>query len=149
MLKELFLAIILGALLGFGLTGGYLAINKKNNPNKNITTIVTPTPQSIENISTKETIPPKEEGFSFIGIEDMDVVSKENLTINGTTTSPNNTIIATLGDQIINSTSGEDAKFSLQIKLTSGLNNIKITVIDSSSNQFEKDINITYSTATI
>lgn len=149
MLKELFLAIILGALLGFGLTGGYLAINKKNNPNKNITTIVTPTLQPTENISTQETISLNEEGFSFIGIEDMDVVSKENITIDGTTTSPNNTIIATLGDQIINSTSGEDGKFSLQIKLTSGLNNIKITVIDSSNNQFEKDINITYSTATI
>lgn len=149
MLKELFLAIILGALLGFGLTGGYLAINKKNDPNKNISTIVTPTPQSVENTSTQENVSSKEEGFSFSTIEDMDVVSKENLTIDGTTTSPNNTIIATLGDQIVNSTSGEDGKFSLQIKLTSGLNNIKITVIDSSNNQFEKNINITYSTATI
>jgi len=149
MLKELFLAIILGALLGVGLTGGYLAINKKNDPNKNISTIVTPTPQSVENTSTQENISSKQEGFSFTAIEDMDVVSKENLIIDGTTTSPNNTIIATLGDQIVNSTSGEDGKFSLQIKLTSGLNNIKVTVIDSSNNQFEKDINITYSTATI
>lgn len=149
MLKELFLAIILGALLGFGLTGGYLAINKKNNPNKNITTIVTPAPQSTENISTQENVPTKEDGFSLTGIEDLDIVSKENLTIDGTTTSPGNTIIATLGDQIVNATSDENGKFSLQIKLVSGLNNIKITAIDSNNNQFEKDINITYSTATI
>ncbi len=148
MLKELFLAIILGALLGFGLTGGYLAINKKNNSNKDITTIVTPTPQSIENTSTQEIIQ-TEEGFSFISVEDMDVVSKENIAIDGITNSPNNIVIATLGDQVINTTSKDDGKFSLQIKLTSGLNNIKITVIDSSNNQFEKNINITYSTATI
>jgi hypothetical protein len=148
MLKELFLAIILGALLGFGLTGGYLAINKKNNSNKDITTIVTPTPQSIENTSTQE-ITQTEEGFSFISVEDMDVVSKENIAIDGITNSPNNIVIATLGDQVINTTSKDDGKFSLQIKLTSGLNNIKITVIDSSNNQFEKNINITYSTATI
>ena len=149
MLKELFLAIVLGALLGFGITGGYLAINKKNNSNKNIPVIVTPTPQSTENISTQENITTKEEGFSLNSIEDMDIVSKENLEINGTTTSPNNTIITTLGDQIINTTSDESGKFSLQIKLTSGLNDIKVTVIDSNNNQFEKDINITYSTATI
>lgn len=149
MLKELFLAIILGALLGFGITGGYLAINKKNNSSQNISAVVTSTPQTIENDSTQENIPSKKDGFSLTSIEDMDIVSKESLEINGTTTSPNNTIVATLEDQIINATSDQDGKFSLQIKLTSGLNNIKITAIDSNNNQFEKDINITYSTATI
>jgi len=149
MLKELFLAIVLGALLGFGITGGYLAINKKNDSNKNIPAIVTPASESTENISTQENVISKEEGFSLNSIEDLDIVSKENLEINGTTTSPNNTIITTLGDQIINTTSDEGGKFSFQIKLTSGLNDIKITAIDSNNNQFEKDINITYSTATI
>jgi len=79
----------------------------------------------------------------------MDVVSKENIEINGTTTTPNNTIIATLEDQIVNATSDKEGKFSFQIKLTSGLNSIKITAIDEANNQFEKNINITYSTATI
>ena len=149
MLKELFLAIILGALLGFGITGGYLAISKRNNSNKNIPAIVTPIPQSVENISNQENSSSNETGFSLNSIEDLDIVSKETFTIEGTTTSPNNTIIATLGDQIINATSDQYGKFSLQIKLTSGLNNIKITAIDSNNNQFEKNINITYSTATI
>lgn len=151
MLKELFLAIVLGALLGFGIMGGYLAINKKNHPNNNNTIVInTPTPESNINISTQEnTSLKKETGFSLTSIEDMDVVSKENIEINGTTTTPNNTIIVTLGDQIINATSDKEGKFSFQIKLTSGLNSIKITAIDESNNQFEKNINITYSTATI
>jgi hypothetical protein len=150
MLKELFLAIILGALLGFGITGGYLAINKKNNPNKNTTIIVTPTAQPNQEISTQENpISKKEEGFSLNSVEDMDIVSKENIEISGTTTSPNNTIIATLDSQIINATSDQNGKFSFSIKLISGLNDIKITVIDGNNNQFERSLNITYSTATI
>lgn len=150
MLKELFLAIVLGALLGFGITGGYLAVNKKNHSNNNTVVISTPTPESNINISTQEnTSYSKETGFSLTSVEDMDVVSKENIEINGTTTTPNNTIIATLENQIVNATSDKEGKFSFQIKLTSGLNSIKITAIDETNNQFEKNINITYSTATI
>lgn len=151
MLKELFLAIILGALLGFGITGGYLAINKKNNPSKNTPSIVTPTIKPDQEISTLEnaTTTKKEEGLTINSTDDMDIVSKEILEINGITNTPNNTIIATSGDQIINSTSDQEGKFSLQIKLISGLNNIKITAIDNNNNQFEKELNITYSTATI
>jgi hypothetical protein len=151
MLKELFLAIVLGALLGFGITGGYLAINKKNSQNNNSDTIVTPTVKPDQEISTLENITTtkKEEGLTINSIDDMDIVSKEILEINGITNTPNNTIIAISGDQIINSTSDQEGKFSFQIKLISGLNNIKITAIDSNNNQFEKELNITYSTATI
>lgn len=152
MLKELFLAIVLGALLGFGITGGYLAVNKKNSQNNNSVVIVTPTIKPDQEISTLEntTTTKKEEGLTINNsTDDMDIVSKEILEINGFTNTPNNTIIATSGDQIINSTSNQEGKFSFQIKLISGLNNIKITAIDSNNNQFEKELNITYSTATI
>lgn len=151
MLKELFLAIILGALLGFGITGGYLAINKKNQPNNNSVIVTTPTIQPSQENSTQEniTVDKKNDGFSLTNIEDMDVVSKESFEINGVTATPNNTIIITVNDQIVNGISDEEGKFSLQIKLISGLNNIKITAIDTNNNQFEKNLNITYSTATI
>lgn len=151
MLKELFLAIILGALLGFGITGGYLAINKKNQPNNNSIIVTTPTIQPSQKDSTQEDIivDKKNDGFSLTTVEDMDVVSKENIEINGVTTTPNNTIIITVDNQIVNGISDEEGKFSLQVKLNSGLNNIIITTIDSNNNQFEKNINITYSTATI
>lgn len=150
MLKELFLAIILGALLGFGITGGYLAINKKNQPNNNSVIVTTPTIQPNQENSTQENIvTKKEDGFSLTTIDDMDVVSKESIEIDGVTNTPNNTIIIVVDNQIINGTSDQEGKFSLQVKLNSGLNNIKITTIDSNNNQFEKNINITYSTATI
>jgi hypothetical protein len=147
MFKELFLAIILGALLGFGITGGYLAIDKKNNPNKNQTVMVSPTP--ITDDTTTNVVEKKDEGLTLDSLEDLDVVSKENLEITGTTTTANSTIIATLGENIINNKSDKNGKFSLEIELESGLNVIKLTVIDPNNNQFEKTLNITYSTATI
>lgn len=145
MLKELFLAIILGALLGFGITGGYLAINKKNNPQETQTVITTPTPTESNILSTDNN---QTENLSLDSLEDLDVVSKEDLEIKGTTT-PNSIVIATLGEQSKNTNSDDNGKFNLDITLESGLNIIKITVIDSNNNQIEKTINITYSTATI
>lgn len=147
MFKELFLAIILGALLGFGITGGYLAIDKKNKPEKTQSVITSPTP--ITDDTTKDIVEKKDEGLTIDSLQDFDVVSQENLEINGITTLPNSTIIATLGEIIVNNKSDKDGKFKLEIELESGLNIIKITVIDPNNNQFEKTLNITYSTATI
>ncbi|MDD4937740.1 MAG: hypothetical protein PHX34_01860 [Candidatus Shapirobacteria bacterium] len=148
MFKELFLAIILGALLGFGITGGYLAIDKKNNQNKIQPVITSPTPiPSI--IDSQNQTEKKDDGLTLNSIEDLDIVSQEDLELTGVTTSPESTIIVTLGNQILSSKSDKDGKFNLQLKLDSGLNIIKITVIDSNNNQFEKTLNITYSTAKI
>lgn len=146
MFKELFLAIILGALLGFGITGGYLALDKKNNPPKTEPIITSPTP--IEEGTSSDITEKKDEGLTLDSIEDLDIVSKENLEITGVTT-PNSIIITTLGEDIIDSKSDKDGKFKFELDLESGLNIIKITVIDPNNNQFEKTLNITYSTATI
>jgi len=146
MFKELFLAIILGALLGFGITGGYLALDKKNNPPKIEPIITSPTP--IEEDTSSNITETKNKDLIIDSVEDLDIVSKENLEITGTTT-PNSTIIATLGENIIDSKSDKDGKFSLELELDSGLNVIKITAVDPDNNQFEKTLNITYSTATI
>ena len=147
MFKELFLAIILGALLGFGITGGYLALDKKNNSQKTQPVITSPTP--IEEGTSSNITEKKDEGLTLNSIEDLDIVSKESLEITGVTTSPNSTVITTLGENIVDSKSDKDGKFSLEIELESGLNVIKITVVDPNNNQFEKILNITYSTATI
>jgi hypothetical protein len=149
MLKELFLAIILGALLGFGITGGYLALDKKNNQNKTQPVITNPSPIP-ENTNSQDQIKEKkDEGLTIESPQDLDIVSTENLEITGTTTSPECTVIATSINQVSNSKSDKSGKFSLEIKLESGLNIIKITAIDADNNQLEKTINITYSTAKI
>ena len=147
MLKELFLAIILGALLGFGITGGYLALDKKNNSNKNPPVVTSPTPISNEDNSKiiEET---KDDNLSFDSLEDNDIVSKEDLEITGIT-SPDSFILASLNEKTFDTKSDKNGKFNLSVKLESGLNIIKITVIDTVNQQIEKTLNITYSTAKI
>lgn len=147
MLKELFLAIILGALLGFGITGGYLALDKKNNQNKPKPIIVSPTP--IPDLTNSPKIEEKkDENSIFDSIEDNDIVSKEDLELTGATSS-NSLIIATLGEKVFDTKSDKNGNFNLPVKLESGLNIIKITIIDTNNDQIEKTLNITYSTAKI
>lgn len=146
MLKELILAIIVGALLGVGLTGGYLALNKKKvSPDNNPPVITSPTLIPDSNDSQDSS---KEDLLVIDSIEDYDIVSKEKLEISGTFT-PDSIIIITLGDDIFSDSTDDQGKFQFDLSLDSGLNIIKITAIDSQDNQLEKTLNITYSTAEI
>lgn len=145
MLKELILAIIIGSLLGIGLTGGYLALNKDNNsPNNDTEIVASPTAISKKTNSQEDN---QKNNLIITSPEDYDIVSKEKLEVSGTTNS-NSTIILTLGDQILSEDSN-DGNFKFEISLDSGLNIIKIVAIDSQDNQFEETLNITYSTAKI
>lgn len=151
MLKELILAIILGALLGLGITGGYLALDKKNNSqNQNQPIITSPTPLPEESINDQNnTDKNQNDNLTIESVEDNDIVPNEKLEITGTTF-PNSPVIATLKETVVDDKSDHDGKFNLQIKLESGLNIIKITVINpEDNNQIEKTLNITYSTAKI
>lgn len=146
MLKELILAIIIGSLLGIGLTGGYLALNKDNNsPNNDTEIVASPTAISKKTNSQENN---QKNNLIIASPEDYDIVSKEKLEISGTTNS-NSTIILTLGDQILSEDSNDKGNFKFEISLNSGLNIIKIVAIDSQDNQFEETLNITYSTAKI
>ena len=103
MLKEIILAIIIGALLGFGLTGGYLALNKKN------TDAPQPTPTPILEEVKEEGNKENSEKINITSIQDYDIVEDDNLEISGES-SPDSTIIITLDDTIYNYSFSEGLK---------------------------------------
>ena len=143
MLKEIILAIIIGSLLGFGLMGGYLAINKKSDNNENPPVVTTPT--SIPNDNQE---PSQQKDIIIESIDDYDIVDKDNLKLTGKT-NPNSTIVVILNDKVFDDSSNDQGEFTFDIPLESGLNIINITAIDEQDNQFEKELHITYSTAKI
>lgn len=149
MIKELFLAITLGALLGFGITGGFLALNK----NKPASTSVTPTPTIYDlqsTISPTPTPSPEETITSSQLIidspEDGSIVSSSKLKITGSS-DPKDTIIITTPVKVYNLSSDDSGLFETTIDLESGANLVKITAIDANDNQSDAQILVTYSTA--
>ena len=149
MIKELFLAIIIGALLGFGITGGYLTLHQKNQPQQPVI-ITTPTiiPTSTPSLLTPEDDNTKTNKLTITSPEDNLLVSSSSLKIIGNTISNSQIIINTPTQNFIGQ-SDQDGLFTIPIKLESGLNIIKISAIDSDGNQLDTELNITYSTAKI
>ena len=149
MIKELFLAIIIGALLGFGITGGYLTLQQKNQPQQPVI-ITTPTiiPTSTPSLLTPEDDNTKTNKLTITSPEDNLLVSSSSLKIIGNTISNSQIIINTPTQNFIGQ-SDQDGLFTIPIKLESGLNIIKISAIDSDGNQLDTELNITYSTAKI
>lgn len=153
MIKELLLAIILGALLGLGVTGGFFVIQK--NKTNSVTATVTPTLSdtiSNSNDSITPTITTtKDEASKDLIIsspQDNSVASKSKISIEGQT-KPNSIIVITTLSKTYNSTSDENGEFSSSIELDGGINQIKITAIDENDNQSESNLSVTYSTAKI
>lgn len=150
MIKELLLAIIIGGLLGFGVTGGYLTLRQKNQTQDPViisqpTTIPSPT---TTNTLTSDIDKTTNDKLTIVSPENNLLVFNENLNITGNTTSDSQIIINTTTD---NFTGKSDQKgyFDVPIKLQGGLNIIKISAIDIDGNQLDTELNITYSTAKI
>lgn len=148
MLKEFILAIIIGGILGLGVTGAYLNMQHKNeNPKNNEAAIIEPTliPTSTnQNLSTEE----KKESIIITSPENNTLISTGKTTITGATTPKSNIIIATATDTFTGK-SDETGNFKININLDTGLNIIKISSVDPNNNQKDTSINITYSTAKI
>jgi hypothetical protein len=75
-------------------------------------------------------------------------LATEKTDISGVTTPNSNIIIATASNTFIGQSS-DSGKFSVSIKLDSGLNIVKVSSIEANGNQKDTQINITYSTAKI
>jgi len=152
MIKELFLAIALGALLGFGITGGYLALHQKSTPKNNSSTIVEPTViptiSTTANPDTSQNNSASTNPLSITSPEDNLLVSTAKINITGTTTANSRIIINTTSETYLGQ-SDSQGNFSIPIVLDSGLNIIKISSIDSADNQLDNQLNITYSTTKI
>ena len=154
MIKEITLAIILGALLGFGITGGYLATQKSQKasslsrpspttfvtPSTDSTPTITPTPEEISStIDSQLTIDsPKDEA----------IVNNSLLEITGTSP-PNSLIIVNTGPKHYQGLANSEGKFNVDVELDSGPNNVQIDSFDSQDNQSTVVIQVTYSTAKI
>jgi len=151
MFKEFILAIILGALLGFGLTGGYFAI-KTTKKTDNLPGI-TPTP-----ISATESIVPLEpteepenlnsNSLTVDSPENESIVSNSKTTVSGKS-SPGSTIIITTFQKTYSQITKDDGLFSIDIELESGANKINVSSIDTRDNQINVPLIVTYSTAKI
>lgn len=145
MIKELFLAIFLGALLGFGLTGGYYTISKKNNISSST---LTPTPivNSQKTVSLGE-VPTgivKKQEIIIVEPENNSIVSSPKTIVTGTAT-PDSYIIINTPIKTYESKSDSEGNFSISIDLAPDINEIHITVIDSNDIQTDTLLYITYS----
>ncbi len=150
MIKELLLAIIIGALLGFGVTGGYLTLHQKNQTQVPViisqpTTIPTLTVTNTSDSGIDKTTNDK---LTIVSPEDNLLVFKENINIAGNTTNNSQIIINTATENFIGQ-SDQNGAFDIPIKLQGGLNIIKISAIDVDGKQIDTELNVTYSTAKI
>jgi hypothetical protein len=147
MIKELFLAIILGALLGLGVTGGFFALNK--NKNNSVAQNITPTIAADHQTASPTPIKTTINSNLIISSPKTDsIVSTAKVTVSGTTI-PGSTIIITTSLKSFNTTATSTGIFSTDIDLDSGLNQVRVTSINGQDEQTEVQFNITYSTAKI
>jgi len=149
MFKELILAIIIGAILGLGITGGYMTMQHKSEAPKEKPIITEPTlipTISDNNSTTNETKSSKE--ITITSPEPDSLLSSEKISIIGTSPKNSNIIIVTPTNSFVGK-SDDKGNFQIPITLDSGFNTIKITSIDQENIQKDTSINITYSTAKI
>ena len=150
MIKEFFIAIILGAVLGFGITGAFFALHKNNTQN---TSEVSPTPTITDmQMSTQTSVTPsvaeKKASINITSPEDGTVLSISKTNIKGDA-KPNSLIIISTPSKTFSDKSNSNGVFNISIELDSGANLIKISSIDSDDNQDETEIILTYSTTKI
>lgn len=154
MFKELLLAIILGALLGFGVTGGIIAYkNSKSSPStppENAQPTVSNTSPITPNLSTVPSSPldTNNHQITIESPQNEALVANSKLTIKGSTSPQSNLIIST-PTQTYFATADNAGNFNTDIDIDSGVNQIQIDSIDSQDNQATTQLIITYSTAKI
>lgn len=152
MIKEILLAITLGALLGFGITGGYIAINKE----KVSATVVSVSPTPMNNNPSNSNVPTPTADSIDTNTHQLTIESPENETIIANsqtsikgTTSPQSSLIVTTPANTYYTTADNAGNFNLNIEVESGVNSIQIDSIDSNDNQASTQLIITYSTVKI
>jgi len=151
MIKELFLAIVLGALLGFGLTGSYFALKpQKNNqtPSPAITSAPATTSISPSIVSPTPTEPSNSLKVSIESPLNQSIVAVSKIDLRGSS-GPEVSLIIQTPTRTYQATTDKNGDFSIEIDLESGANIIKVTAVDSELNQADTTILITYTTAKI
>lgn len=153
MIKELILAIALGSILGFGITGAFFALNKNKNIPKQNSAQISPTPTVTDiQISTQATTTPSpsktETSINITSPENNAVSTNSKISIKGDS-KPNSLIVISTQSKTFSGKSNSNGIFSISIELDSGINLLKISSIDTEDNQDQTELSITYSTAKI
>jgi len=151
MIKELFLAIILGGLLGFGLTGSYFALKPTKN-SQPPSPAITPTPIAT-NISPIIISPTPTEPTNSLKLTidtplNQSIVATSKIELQGSS-SPDVVIIIQTPTRTYQTNTDKNGSFTIEVDLESGANVIKATAIDSELNQTNISLLVTYSTANI
>lgn len=150
MIKELSLAIVLGLLIGFGLTGTYFYVRQTKNNQKNPPNIVVPTTAPENNSSDQNSVspPPNFSSLPELKInspQNNDIISTSKTTIKGQS-SPNSLIIITTPLKNYHLSADVQGLFSQEITLEAGFNSLNITTIDQNDKENHFELFITYST---
>jgi len=146
MIKELTIAIILGALVGFGATTSFI-----NSKNKNLDAVTedisTNQPSPSSDISQDESVPtPTDHNLVITSPISDTVVNDSDLTIKGQT-SPNSTLIIHTGIDTFFPEIDDTGLFQQEIELEAGANLIQISSLSVYEDQIDKEILITFTTA--
>ena len=148
MFKELILAIIFGGLIGFGATGTFVALKKKNVTTNNSSTIQTiNTPTQFQNQITP-TIVATKNTLNIFEPQNESVVSSSKLTLKGQTDNSATVIITTIDNSYL-ITADSSGNFDTTINLNPGINHLKITSISSTDTENNAELFVTYTTIKI
>ena len=150
MIKELSLAIILGLLIGFGLTGTYFYVRQTKNNQKNPPNIVIPTTAPENNSSNQNSLSPTPIFSSLPELkinspQNNDIISTSKTIIKGQSDS-NSLIIITTPLKNYHLSADVQGLFSQEITLEAGYNSINITTINKDDQENHYELFITYST---
>ena len=149
MIKEYFLTIILGAILGFGVTGAYFALqnNKSNTAKISPTPTITNTQMSTQ-LSATPTVSATKTSINITSPENNTVFSTSKINIKGDA-KPNSLVVISTPSKSFSDKSNFNGVFNISIELDSGINLVKISSIDSDDNQNETELTLTYSSTKI
>jgi len=145
MIKDLFVAIVLGALLGIAATGGFFTY-KNSKSNKAATVTPTPIISAAPSQDPQEPEDSSQSNISIISPTNESVVINSKTTIEGIT-KPNSIVIIKNAIDTINTVADSVGKFEAPINLESGINQVLISAFDEEDNQYDTQLLITYSTA--
>ena len=152
MFKELILAIIFGGLIGFGATGTFIALNKKNTPvTNNSTTQLTSIPvvsKTETQLKITPTITATKNTLNIFQPLNESVVSDSKLNLKGQTDNSAVVIITTI-DNSYSITADSSGNFDTIINLNPGINQLKITSISPADTENNAELFVTYTTAKI
>ena len=152
MIKEYLIAIILGSVLGFGITNTYHSLKNGQKPESIISqdnsTTPPPSNQDQEKPSDQTEDKPQDSSLTLKSPSNYDIVDNSKIEIIGSASPKSTIIINTPVNSYIDETD-EAGDFSLEVDLESGFNIIQISAIDPNQNQSDLEIVVTYSTAKI